>query len=189
MDVLLDSLQLGRPFPNPIVDTTSGLFHLYDYQGDSWLLFFSHPEDFTPICTTEMAVAVDLIEEFNKRDCKLIGLSCDSLAIHNEWAKDVLHLTKSKLKRLPFPLIEDEDRQLAHEFGMVDETIMDAHGMPLTCRAVFIIDPSKKLRFSCLYPYTFGRNFSEIIRVLTGLQKHDADHGIHYGKHYKHDSL
>ena len=157
---ILASIQLGRPFPNPIVDTTCGQFHLYDYQGDSWLLFFSHPQDFTPVCTTEMATAVDCMEEFEKLNCKPIGLSCDSVTDHKRWSQDVLHWSKTKPTRLPFPMIEDVDRQLAHQFGMLDEKIMDKHGTPLTCRAIFIVDPSKTLRFASLYPFSLGRNFS-----------------------------
>ena len=156
---ILATLALGRSFPNPKVETTVGNFHLYDYQGDSWLLFFAHPQDFTPTCTTEVAAVIDMMDEMNKRNCKPIGLSCDPVSEHHPWIVDVRHICQTKPNKMPFPIIGDEYRQLAHEFGMVDASSLDKHSLPLTCRAVFIVDPLKKLRFATLYPDSLGRNF------------------------------
>ena len=153
------ALVLGSSFPNVEVNTTDGKFKLHDYQGDSWLVFFSHPADYTPVCTTELGRAVKLVDEFTKRNVKLIALSCDSVADHKGWSGDVMAFCSKPGEKMPYPIIEDESRQLANQFGMLDPVAKDAAGMPLTCRAVFVVDPNKKMRLSILYPASTGRNF------------------------------
>merc|ERR1712071_314378 len=132
-----------------------------------WGLLFSHPNDFTPVCTTEMGRFAVLQDEFDKRGVKLIGLSCNDVESHLKWIEDVCDYAKTEVK---YPIIADEKRDLAVKLGMVDPEEKDAEGMPLTCRAVFVIGQDKKLKLSFLYPATTGRNFDEILRVIDSLQ-------------------
>ena len=162
-------LNLGAEFPNLDVDTSSGKLKLYEYLGDKWGILFSHPSDFTPVCTTELAEVARLIPEFEKRNVKVIALSCDSVDSHKAWIKDVLAYGKCG-GELPYPIIADEKREIAVRLGMLDPVVKDKAGLPLTCRAVFIISPDRKLKLSILYPATTGRNFNEILRVVDSLQ-------------------
>merc|ERR1712002_369134 len=123
--------------------------------GDSWAILFSHPADYTPVCTTELGRVQTLSNEFGKRGVKLIALSCDEVESHNGWIKDI---------------IAYNNRDVAELYGMMDPDEKDAKGIPLTCRAVFIIGPDKRLKLSLLYPATTGRNFDEILRVVDSLQ-------------------
>lgn len=165
---------LGDKFPNFNANTNKGEIDLYDWLSDSWGILFSHPSDFTPVCTTELARVLNLLPEFAKRNTKVIGLSCDSVSSHIEWCKDIKSYAGHKGDEdFPYPIIEDEDRKIAFKLGMIDKDELDAAGMPLTARAVFIIDPTKKFRLSLLYPATTGRNFDEILRVLDSLQLTD----------------
>lgn len=164
------TLKLGDTFPNIEADTTEGRIIFHDWQGDSWAIFFSHPKDYTPVCTTELSKVVELVDEFKKRNVKLIALSCDSVEDHKGWSKDVLSYCANAPAEFPYPIIDDTSRDLAVKLGMVDPDEKDAAGMPLTCRAVFIIGPDKKLKLSLLYPATTGRNFNEILRVIDSLQ-------------------
>lgn len=161
-------VKLGDTFPNPTVKTTKGDFTLHDYIGDSYCLLFSHPADYTPVCTTEMGAVASYAPQFEKLNCKLIGLSIDSIEDHHGWIKDIQAYNKLE-GEFPFPIISD-DRKLAVELEMLDPDELDKSGMPLTARAVFIIGPDKKLKLSILYPATTGRNFDEVIRVLKSLQ-------------------
>ncbi|KAI0236318.1 Peroxiredoxin-6 [Lamellibrachia satsuma] len=136
----------------------------------SWGILFSHPADFTPVCTTELGRVVELVGDFKKRGVKLIALSCDPVADHLSWSKDVMAWVSQPGKELPFPIIADENRELATKFGMLDPAEKDKKGLPLSCRAVFIVGPDKKLMLSILYPATTGRNFNEILRVVDSLQ-------------------
>lgn len=120
---------------------------------------FSHPADFTPVCTTELARLVQLNDEFSKRNVKLIALSCDSVESHSKWIKDIKSFAGNISETFPYPIIADENRVLACKLRMIDPDEMDAQGLPLTARAVFVIDPEKKMRLSILYPATTGRNF------------------------------
>ncbi|KAK6194450.1 hypothetical protein SNE40_000083 [Patella caerulea] len=163
-------VNLGDIFPNFDADTTSGRINFHEWLGNDWAILFSHPADYTPVCTTELGRVVKLIPEFKKRNVKLIALSCDDVNSHNGWAKDVLRFAGDNSGTLPYPIIADTDRSLAVQLGMVDPDERDAAGMPLTCRAVFIIGPGKKLKLSLLYPATTGRNFDEILRVVDSLQ-------------------
>ncbi|XP_067662402.1 peroxiredoxin-6-like [Haliotis asinina] len=162
-------VNLGDVFPNFQVDSTAGRIDFHEWLGNSWAILFSHPADYTPVCTTELGRVVQLVPEFQKRGVKLIALSCDDVESHKGWSKDVLAYVK-ETKDFPYPIISDKDRSLAVKLGMVDPDEKDSAGMPLTCRAVFIIGPDKKLKLSFLYPATTGRNFNEILRVIDSLQ-------------------
>nr|QIN85940.1 thioredoxin peroxidase [Dirofilaria repens] len=172
---------LGDKFPDFRAETNEGFIpSFYDWIGkDSWAILFSHPRDFTPVCTTELARLIQLASEFKKRNVKLIGLSCDSAESHRKWANDIIALCKMKCNddvtccsgnKLPFPIIADEKRFLATELGMMDPDERDEKGNALTARCVFIIGPEETLKLSILYPATTGRNFDEILRVVDSLQ-------------------
>lgn len=134
-----------------------------------WAIFFSHPSDYTPVCTTELAEVVNLMPEFEKRNFKVIALSCDSVASHLGWIEDIKSYAKCYSEGFPYPIIADENRELAVQLGMIDPLEKDKDGLPLTARAVFIIDPEAKMRLSILYPATTGRNFREVLRVMDSL--------------------
>ncbi|CAL1526512.1 unnamed protein product [Lymnaea stagnalis] len=164
-------VNLGDIFPNFSADTSDGRIEkFHDWIGSSWAILFSHPADYTPVCTTELARVVTLEPEFKKRNVKLIALSCDGVESHIGWSKDVLEYAKSTADKLPYPIIADENRDLAVQLGMIDPDEKTKEGLPLTARAVFIIGPDKKLKLSILYPATTGRNFNEILRVIDSLQ-------------------
>ncbi|XP_018569307.1 peroxiredoxin-6 [Anoplophora glabripennis] len=163
-------VNLGDIFPNFSAKTTIGDIKFHDWLKDSWGILFSHPADFTPVCTTELARVVNLYPEFVKRNVKVIGLSCDSVESHKKWCNDIKVYGGCPGDSFPYPIIADEDRELATELQMLDPDEKDAHGIPLSARAVFIVDPNKKMRLSILYPATTGRNFDEILRVLDSLQ-------------------
>lgn len=167
-------LYLGDIFPNFTANTTVGEIDFHKWLGDSWGILFSHPSDFTPVCTTELARVLTLLPEFTKRNTKVIGISCDSIESHLEWCKDIQHYAGCAVGgEFPYPIIEDEGRELAIKLGMLDKDERDAEGMPLSARAVFIVDSSKKFRLQILYPATTGRNFDEILRVLDALRLTD----------------
>ncbi|KAF8817846.1 putative peroxiredoxin 6 [Cardiosporidium cionae] len=162
---------LGTIFPNFECDAfgCATRFNFYDYIQESWAILFSHPADFTPVCTTELGKACALVDEFTKRGCKLVALSCSSLDDHEAWTLDVMSfagLTDS----FKFPIISDPDRTLATKLGIMDAEEKDKKGLPLTCRCVFFIGPDKKVKASVLYPASTGRSMSELLRVLDSLQ-------------------
>uniref|UniRef100_A0A1Q3FC68 1-Cys peroxiredoxin n=1 Tax=Culex tarsalis TaxID=7177 RepID=A0A1Q3FC68_CULTA len=165
------ALQLGDQFPNFTADTTTGKIDFHEWCGNSWVILFSHPADFTPVCTTELSAVARLVPEFAKRNVKPIALSCDSAESHRQWIADIKDY--GKLAEFSYPIIDDEDRSLAVKLNMLDKDEIGSAGLPLTCRAVFVIDPSKKLRLSLLYPATTGRNFNEILRAIDSLQLTD----------------
>ncbi|XP_050097222.1 peroxiredoxin-6 [Anopheles aquasalis] len=177
------SLNLGDPFPNFTADTTIGSIDFHQWMGDSWAILFSHPADYTPVCTTELAAVAKLIPEFAKRNVKPIALSCDSVASHRGWIEDIKAYGGLQQESsgggasgdgaFPFPIIDDAKRELAVKLNMLDRDEIGAAGLPLTCRAVFVIDPSKKLRLLILYPATTGRNFGEILRTIDSMQLTD----------------
>ncbi|EGD82489.1 glutathione peroxidase [Salpingoeca rosetta] len=167
---------LGDVFPDFEADTTEGPIKFHDWLGDSWGLLFSHPADFTPVCTTEMGAMAKMKPEFDKRNCKLIGLSCDPVDSHKAWSKDVCDYASCGAS-LPFPIIADDKRELAVKLGMLDPDEKDKDGMPLTARAVFIVCPHKRLKLSLLYPASTGRNIPELLRVLDSLQL-TVDHKV-----------
>jgi len=167
----MPGILLGDVFPNFEADTTVGKIKFHDFLGDSWGVLFSHPRDFTPVCTTELACAAKVSDEFTKRNVKMIALSIDSVADHLSWSQDVMAFRGEKADcPLPFPIIADHKRELSVLLGMLDPDELDKDGMPLTARCVFVIGPDKKLKLSILYPATTGRNFDELLRVIDSLQ-------------------
>ena len=159
-------MKLGDVFPNEEVITNMGPLKLYEHWGDGWGIFFTHPADYTPVCTTELSMVQKMAPEFAKRNVKMIALSCDSADSHNGWINDIKHYSGE----FSYPIIADEKRELAVKFGMLDPDEKNAAGLPLTARAVFIVGPDRKLKLSILYPATTGRNFDELLRVIDSLQ-------------------
>jgi len=162
-------INLGDELPNFEADTTIGHIKFHDWLDGSWAVLFSHPKDYTPVCTTELGRVVQLEEEFRKKGVKLIALSCDSVEDHKGWSKDIQAYVGAS-GNFPYPIIADHGRSIAKSLGMIDPDEIDNQGMPLTCRAVFVIGPDRRLKLSILYPATTGRNFDEILRVIDSLQ-------------------
>jgi len=160
---------LGELFPNFEADTTEGRVKFHDWLAGSWGVLFSHPADFTPVCTTELGAAAQLAPEFAKRGVKMMAVSCDPVSAHNAWLDDIKAYNKLS-GRFPYPIVADESRSLAVQLGMLDPAEKDAAGLALTARAVFVIGPDNRLKLSILYPATTGRNFNEILRVIDSLQ-------------------
>ena len=160
------ALRLGDTAPDFTQDSTEGPLHFYDWAGDSWVVLFSHPKDFTPVCTTELGIVAKLKPEFDKRGVKAIGLSVDPADSHGRWAKDI---EETQGAALNFPLIADHDRKVSDLYGMIHPNASDT----LTVRSVFIIDPAKKVRLTLTYPASTGRNFDELLRVIDSLQLTD----------------
>jgi len=160
-------LQLGDTAPNFSANTTDGEIDFHQWAGNSWVVLFSHPKDFTPVCTTELGYVARLKPEFDQRGVKAIGLSVDALESHRKWADDI---RETQGHALNFPIIADSDRQVARLYGMIHPQ----HDELYTVRTVFVIDPKKKIRLTITYPQTAGRNFDEILRVLDSLQLTDA---------------
>jgi alkyl hydroperoxide reductase subunit AhpC len=157
------ALQLGDEAPDFTAESTEGPLHLYDYLGDAWGVLFSHPADFTPVCTTELGRVAALKSEFDKRNTKVVGLSVDGLSDHETWSKDIEDVTGSKLN---FPLVADKDREVADKYGMIHPNASDT----MTVRSVFVIGPDKKIKLTLTYPAATGRDFNEILRVIDSLQ-------------------
>jgi 1-Cys peroxiredoxin 6 len=164
-------IKLGASFPDFNCCTTRGTFsfHAFLERSPSWTVFFSHPKDFTPVCTTELSECHNLAEKLKARGVKLIGLSCDSVELHKEWERDVLAVNGTTDKELGFPMIADPKREIAASLGMLDPQEVSSEGLPMPARALFVIGPDKKLRLSVLYPATTGRNFFEIVRCIDSL--------------------
>ncbi|KAK9511219.1 hypothetical protein O3M35_005819 [Rhynocoris fuscipes] len=167
-------VNLGDEFPNFTANTTEGKIEFYSWLDKSWCVFFSHPNAFTPVCTTELGRVAQLYPEFTKRNVKVIGCSCDPVNVQNNWIQDIKSYSKIENESFPYPIIADESRSLAVQLGMIDPIEKDSEGLPVTCRAVFIIDHNRRLRASILYPATSGRNFDEILRVIDSLQLTDS---------------
>ena len=157
------SLQLGDLAPDFIADTTDGQIRFHEWIDGSWAVLFSHPKDFTPVCTTELGEVARLKPEFDRRGVKVIGLSVDSIDDHRAWAGDIV---ETQGHALNFPMIADPDRRIAELYGMIHPKASDT----LTVRSVFVIGPDKKLKLSITYPASTGRNFEEILRVIDSLQ-------------------
>ncbi|HLJ64274.1 MAG TPA: peroxiredoxin [Stellaceae bacterium] len=162
------TLKLGETAPDFVQESTDGPIHFHQWAGQSWVILFSHPKDFTPVCTTELGAVAKLKPEFEKRNVKAIGLSVDPLKDHKEWVKDIAE-TQGQGAALNFPLLADADRKVSSLYGMIHEKANDT----LTVRSVFIIDPNKKIRLTITYPASTGRNFAEILRVVDSLQLTD----------------
>lgn len=157
------ALQLGDVAPDFEADTTQGRIRFHDWIDGSWAVLFSHPKNFTPICTTELGYTAKLKPEFERRGVKVIGLSVDPLESHEKWADDI---KETQGHALNFPLIADADRKVANLYGMIHPNANDT----LTVRSVFVIGPDKKIKLTLTYPASTGRNFDEILRVIDSLQ-------------------
>jgi len=144
------------------------LIDLYQYLGDSWGIIASHPADYTPVCTSELGTLARMYPEFEKRGVKVLGLSCDGMEEHCGWVKDVEKYGDVK-GHFPFPLLADKSRDVSVKLGMLDERLKDKEGLPLTCRALYIIGPDKTLKLAIIYPASTGRNFNELLRVIDSL--------------------
>lgn len=164
------TLQLGDTAPNFNAVTTAGEIDFHEYLGDGWGILFSHPADFTPVCTTELGAAARLKPEWDKRNVKVIGLSIDSLEDHNAWAGDIDDVTGCALN---FPLIADPEKKVATLYGMMHPKADSTY----TVRSVFVIGPDKAIKLMLTYPPATGRNFDEILRVVDSLQR-TAEHKV-----------
>jgi alkyl hydroperoxide reductase subunit AhpC len=160
------ALQLNDVAPDFTQDSTEGPISFHQWAGDDWVVLFSHPKDYTPVCTTELGVVAKLKPEFDKRGVKVIGLSVDPADSHAGWAKDI---EETQGAALNFPLIADHDRKVANLYGMIHPNASDT----MTVRSVFVIDPAKKVRLTLTYPAATGRNFEELLRVIDSLQLTD----------------
>ena len=162
------SIQLGQIAPDFEQDSSQGKIGLHAYLGNSWGILFSHPKDFTPVCTTELAAVQRLAPEWEKRNVKPLGLSVDTTDNHASWARDI---AETQGQTITFPVIADHDRRVSNLYGMIHPEADPS----VTVRSVFIIDPNKKVRLLLTYPPSTGRNFSEILRVIDSLQLTDAN--------------
>ncbi|HET8789618.1 MAG TPA: peroxiredoxin [Modicisalibacter sp.] len=161
------SLRLGDTAPDFTQDSTDGPINFHEWAGDNWIILFSHPKDFTPVCTTELGEVSRLKPEFEKRNAKAIGLSVDPVEEHTAWAGDI---EETQGYGLNFPLLGDGDRKISTLYDMIHPNASES----VTVRSVFIIDPNKKVRLIITYPASTGRNFPEILRVLDSLQLTDT---------------
>lgn len=157
------TLRLGDIAPDFTAQTTQGDINFHEWLGTSWGVLFSHPADFTPVCTTELGTAAHYFPEFQKRDAKVIALSVDGLASHHEWIKDI---NETQNTTVNFPIIADESKEVATLYDMLHPNASDK----FTVRSVFIIGPDKKVKLTLTYPASTGRNFDELLRVLDSLQ-------------------
>jgi len=157
------SIRLGDDAPDFTAETTDGPVSFHEWKGDGWAVLFSHPKDFTPVCTTELGRVAGLKEEFAKRNTKVIGLSVDPLESHKGWIQDIEDVTGNALN---FPLIADHDRKVSDLYDMIHPNAEDT----MTVRSVFIVGPDNKVKLTLTYPASTGRNFDELLRVLDSLQ-------------------
>ncbi|KAK9766451.1 Proteasome subunit alpha type-2 [Basidiobolus ranarum] len=168
-------IRLGDIAPNFVVPTTHGVIDFHEWIGDSWAFFFSHPADFTPVCTTEIAAVARLYPDFAQRNCKVIGISTDVLEDHEAWLEDIMQIHQVKVQ---FPIIADPDRRVSLLYDMLDDLDPNSFTENISqnqynLRTIFVIDPQKKIRMSLTYPTSCGRNFDEVIRVVDVLQLRD----------------
>ncbi|MGE3620070.1 MAG: peroxiredoxin [Acidimicrobiia bacterium] len=161
------AVRLNDEAPNFTAETTEGTIDFHQWKGDSWAILFSHPKDFTPVCTTELGRVAGLKPEFDRRGVKVIGLSVDPLDKHGDWASDIADVTGNAVN---FPLIADTDHQIAETYDMLPATAGTELSEVLTVRSVYVIGPDNKVKLSLTYPAAVGRNFDEILRVVDSLQ-------------------
>jgi alkyl hydroperoxide reductase subunit AhpC len=161
------SLKLFDTVPDFTQESTFGTLNFYDWAGKDWVVLFSHPRDFTPVCTTELGTVARLKPEFDKRGVKVIGLSVDPVDRHLDWANDIARTQGSALN---FPLLADVDRRISELLGLIHPNASDT----VTVRTVFVIDPQKRVRLTLTYPASTGRNFDEILRTIDSLQLTDS---------------
>ena len=181
------SLKIGGEAPDFTAETTEGTINFHEWIGDGWCLFFSHPKDFTPVCTTELGAVAKLKPEFDKRGIKAIGLSVDSVEDHIAWSKDI---EETQGATVNFPMIGDEDLAVAKLYGMLPaDTSGGAQGRTaadnLTVRNVYVIGPDKQIKLMLTYPMATGRNFDEILRVIDSVQL-TANHQVATPANWKH---
>jgi len=172
------AIRLGDVAPDFTADTTDGKVNFYEWKGNSWAVLFSHPKDFTPVCTTELGAVAKLKSEFEKRNTKVIGLSVDPVDSHTRWAGDIKDVTGAALN---FPLIADPDRSIAMMYDMIHPNASET----ATVRSVFIIGPDNKVKLTLTYPASTGRNFAELLRVIDSLQL-TANHQVATPADWKH---
>ena len=169
--MLFRSLRINDTIPNLTVETDQGTMTLHDFVGDHWAILFSHPKDFTPVCTTEFSAVAQLADEWAKRDTKVLGISVDGVEDHKKWKGDIEHVAGTKAG---FPIVADTDLELSKAFDMLpaDAYLPDGRtpADSATVRSVFIVGPDKQLKLSMTYPMSVGRNFAEVLRALDGLQ-------------------
>ncbi|MCL2394176.1 MAG: peroxiredoxin [Acidimicrobiaceae bacterium] len=164
------ALQLGDEAPDFTAETTEGTINFHEYLGDAWGVLFSHPKDFTPVCTTELGSVARLKSEFDKRNTKVLAISVDPIEFHTGWVPDI---NETQNTEVDYPLIADPDRKVASLYGMIHPN----EGRTVTVRSVFIVGPDKKVKLTINYPQSTGRNFHEILRVLDALQL-SAKHSV-----------
>ena len=172
------SLRLGDIAPNFQAKTTAGDLDFYEYLGSSWGVLFSHPADYTPVCTTELGKTAHLQDEFTKRNVKVLAVSVDPLDKHHGWIKDI---NETQNVSVSFPIIADEDRQVANLYGMIHPNASET----FTVRSLFVIGPDKKIKLTITYPASTGRNFVEVLRVIDSLQL-TAKHSVATPADWKH---
>ena len=181
------SMRINSEIPNLVVETTQGSFALRDWIGESWAILFSHPKDFTPVCTTELGYVAGLTEEFDKRNCKIIGISVDPVEDHLEWIKDI---EETQGHKVTYPLIGDPKLEVAKAFDMLAADDSDtSEGRTAvdnaTVRSVFLIGPDKRIKGIITYPMSTGRNFDEVLRLLDSCQltaKHQVATPVNWNK-------
>jgi alkyl hydroperoxide reductase subunit AhpC len=166
LGITIMALQLGDTVPDFTQDTSEGTISFHEWAGDSWVVLFSHPADYTPVCTTELGTVAKLKPEFDKRNVKVLALSVDNSDSHKGWIQDI---NETQNATVNYPIIADPDRKVSDLYGMIHPNSLNN----LTVRSVFIIDPNKKLRLTITYPASTGRNFDEILRVIDSLQLTD----------------
>ena len=164
------ALRLGDPAPNFTAETTEGEIDFYDWKGDSWAVLFSHPADYTPVCTTELGYLASIKPEFDQRNTKILAVSVDSLEDHKGWSGDIAEVQGTSVN---YPIIADQDRKVAEAYDMIHP----GEGDTSTVRSVFVIGPDNNVKLSLTYPKSTGRNFDEIVRVIDSLQT-TAAHGL-----------
>lgn len=160
------AIHLGSEAPNFVQESTEGTINFHQWIGDKWVVLFSHPKDFTPVCTTELGLVAKLKPEFDKRNIKAIAVSVDDVKSHNGWTKDIEETQGTKLN---FPILGDADKKVSTLYDMIHPDLSDT----TTVRSVFVIDPKKKVRLMITYPQSCGRNFQELLRVIDSLQLTD----------------
>ncbi len=164
------AIRLGDEAPNFTAETTEGTVDFYDWKGNSWAVLFSHPKDFTPVCTTELGYLAGLKGEFDKRNTKVIGLSVDPLDSHQGWVQDIEDVTGHALN---YPLIADHDRKVSDLYDMIHPSADDT----MTVRSVFVVGPDNRVKLTLTYPASTGRNFDELLRAIDSLQL-TANHAV-----------
>lgn len=159
----MSDLKLGDKAPDFDAETSEGKINFYDFIGDSWAILFSHPADYTPVCTTELGTAANYMPEFKKRNVKVLALSVDGIESHKGWIKDI---NETQNTTVNFPIIADEDRKVSNLYGMIHPKADNTQ----TVRSVFVIAPDKTIKMTLTYPASTGRNFDELLRVIDSLQ-------------------